>query len=286
MVTSNKGCDATSVSDPIGITTGSVVTPVITGYLHVCPQGKTRLVVNAVDNSLTYDVWKWAQPPDKRLLSGDSIFSALAGQYQVWVSREGCADSVNVTVTADDTVYPAGKLIITPNHISYGGSATFTAEVTDALKYQWDIGNGNTINTSSNTISQNYYIVSDSLPIRVKAISERNCITPFNGFIKVDPAVIDSIANHSFIGNLKDWNVFPIPFHQELKVSVILKRNETVRMDLFTMDGRWVRSWQYVGRRGENLFSLNNLENLTANVFYLITGIYNSEKHFEKLYKY
>ncbi len=286
MVTSDKGCDAATVSDPIGITTGSVATPVITGYLHVCPQGKTRLVVNAVDNSLTYDVWKWAEPPDKRLLSGDSIFSALAGQYQVWVSKDGCADSVNVTVTADDTVYPAGKLIITPNHIPYGGSATFTAEVTDAMQYQWDIGNGNTINSSSNAISQNYYLVSDSLPIRVKAISERNCITTFNGFIKVDPAIIDSIPNHSFIGNLKDWNVFPIPFHQELKVSVILKRNETVRMDLFTMDGRWVRSWQYVGRRGENLFSLNNLENLTANVFYLITGIYNSEKHFEKLYKY
>lgn len=286
MVTSDKGCDATSVSDPIGITTGSVVMPVITGYLHVCPQGKTRLVVNAVENSLTYDAWKWSQPPDKRILSGDSIFSALAGQYQVWVSKDGCADSVNVTVTADDTIYPAGKLIIKPNHIPYGGSTTFTAEVINAMEYQWDIGNGNTINTSSNTIRQNYYIVSDSLPIRVKAISERNCITTFKGFIKVDPAVIDSIANHSFIGNVKDWNVFPIPFHQELKVSVILKRNETVRMDLFTVDGRWVRSWQYVGRRGENLFSLNNLENLTTNVFYFITGIYNGEKHFEKLFKY
>ena len=124
------------------------------------------------------------------------------------------------------------------------------------------------------------------MPIQVKAISERNCITNFNSSVKVDQRIKDSIPDYSFTGNLKDWNVFPIPFHNELKVSVILKRNETVRMDLFTMDGRWARSWQFAGKKGENLFQLNNLENLPANVFYLITAVYNNEKHFEKLFKY
>ncbi|MDE3253418.1 MAG: hypothetical protein KGO92_11470, partial [Bacteroidota bacterium] len=286
LVTSDKGCDAASVSDPVSITTGTVATPIITGYLHVCPEGKTWLSVRPSVDSLLYDVWKWTEPPDKTSLSGDSIFSAWAGQYRVWVSREGCADSALVVITADDTVYPAGKLTIIPQHIPYGGQATMIAEVTNAVQYHWDLGEGNTFSSSTNTLRQNYYRSGDSLPVGVQAISERNCITRYTGFIQVDPRIPDSIPDHSYTGNLKDWNVFPIPFQHELKVSVVLTRNETVRMDLFTMEGKWVRSWQLAGRKGENLFSLSDIENLPANVFYLITAQYNNEKHFEKLFKY
>jgi hypothetical protein len=95
-----------------------------------------------------------------------------------------------------------------------------------------------------------------------------------------------SIPNRSFNGNLKDWNVFPIPFHNELKVSAILQRNETVRIDLFTADGSWVESWHFGGRKGENLFKLDKLETLRPNVVYIITGFYNGVKHADRVFKY
>ncbi len=284
MAGSDKGCNAVSISDPIIISTGIVSKPVITGSLKVCPDGRTKLAVVPKDSLLLYSIWRWTDPPG-HVLARDSIFSAFAGQYQIYTQREGCADSALVAITSDDTDFPAGKLNIKPGSIPYGGRVTLIADVTNAVQYQWDIGTGSIINTASNKIIQNYYSASDSLHISVKAISERNCKTTFNGYISVDPRIIDSIPDHSFTGNLKDWNVFPVPFHNELKVSVILRRNETVRMDLFTVDGRWVRSWQYSGKKGENVFQLNHLENLPANVFYLITGFYNNQKHFEKLFK-
>ncbi len=285
MATSDKGCDAAVVSDAITISTGIVVKPVITGYLKVCPGGKTRLVVNPGESDLNYEVWRWTEPPDRKVLSRDSFFSAYAGQYLVKVEREGCFDSAWVTVTADDTDYPAGKLTITPKEIPYGGQATLIAEVKDAASYQWDLGDSKLITTTADTMLQNYYTTSDSIAIRLWAISERNCITPFTGTIRVGARVVDTIPDRSYAGNLKDWNVFPIPFHNELKVSAILKRNETVRMDLFTVDGRWIKSWTLAGKKGENLFLLNGIEGLPKNIIYLITGIFNGEKHFDKIYK-
>ncbi len=286
MTTSDKGCDAAVVSDPIMISTGIVAKPVITGYLKVCPGGKTRLVVNPADSSLSYEVWRWTEPPDKKVLAKDSFFLASAGQYLVQVGREGCYDSVSVVVTADDTEFPAGKLTVTPKNIPYGGRVTMVAEVTGAVQYLWDIGVGNKITTVSDSLIQNYYLASDSLPVSVKAISERNCITTFSDYIRIGKLAFDSIPDHSFAGNLKDWNVFPIPFHNELKITLILKRNETVRVDMFSIDGKWVRSWQFSGKKGENLFVLNNLDGLPARLIYLLTGTYNGERHFEKVYKY
>ncbi len=285
MATSDKGCDAAVNSDAITISTGIVVKPVITGYLKVCPGGKTRLVVNPGETDLNYEVWRWTQPPDKKNLSRDSFFSAYAGQYLVKVEREGCFDSAWVTVTADDTDYPAGKLTITPKVIPYSGQATMVAEINGAASYEWDLGDGKLITTAADRMLHHFYSTSDSIEIKLWAISERNCITPFTGTLKVGARLVDSITDHSYTGNLKDWNVFPIPFHNELKVSVILKQNETVRIDLFMVDGRWIKSWMLAGKKGENLFLLNGIEGLPNKVIYLITGIFNGEKHFDKIYK-
>lgn len=286
MATSDKGCDAAAVSDAVIITTGTVATPVITGYLHVCPQGKTRLLVLPSDISLMYEIWKWTEPPDKKIVSRDSIFSAGAGQYQIWVAREGCADSLRVTVSADDTIYPAGKVKVVPDSIAYGGQAKLIAAVTDAVEYRWVLGNGEKLTTSIDTLLANYYSAGDSIQVSVDAVSERNCLTHFTTNLKVSPQTALPKSDYSFRGNLKDWNIFPVPFHDHLKVSLQLERQQTVRIDLFTLDGVWVRSWNFSGNKGENLFSLDQLGTLAPNLVYLITGWYDGKKHFDKLFKY
>ncbi len=45
LTTSDKGCDAASISTPLIITIGTVPTPVITGSLKVCPGGASKLLV-------------------------------------------------------------------------------------------------------------------------------------------------------------------------------------------------------------------------------------------------
>lgn len=284
--TSDKGCAAATGSDTIIISTGTISKPVITGYLHVCPGGKTRLGVLPTDIGQPFEVWRWTDMPYGRLRSEDSIFSAFAGQYQLSVEREGCYDSAIVAITADDTDFPAGRLVINPARLAYGAQAVLTADVTGAVQFEWNLGDGNTAKTSANTILENYYTTGDSLRISVIAVSERNCRSPFTGFINVDPPVIDSVKNNAFTGNLKDWNIFPTPFHVSLKVSVILLRNETVRLDLFTADGKWVKAWSLGGTKGENLFQLDGLETLLPGVVYLITGSYNGMRHFDKIAKY
>jgi hypothetical protein len=77
-----------------------------------------------------------------------------------------------------------------------------------------------------------------------------------------------------------------VPFRDELKLSVVLRKNETVRLDLFTAEGSWVRAYEFAGKKGENLFHLQKLDGLAAGVVYFVTGIYNGEKHYDKIYKY
>jgi hypothetical protein len=282
---SDKGCSASAISEAVIITTGTVATPVITGYLHVCPNGKTRLAVEPIEGSGQYGGWKWTEPPDITQLSGDSVFSAPAGQYRVRVRKEGCFDSTVVTVAADDTGYPAGKLILSPSVIGYGDKVKLTASVSGAVEYRWDLGNGTRINTQTKELSENYFMVGDSIRVQLLAVSERNCITRFENWLSVAPQKPLPPAIPYTNGNLKDWNLFPNPFTHELKVSVILKRMQTIRFDLFSPQGKWVRSWIMNGKKGENLFYLDHIAELPSGVMYFITAVYDEVKHFDKIFK-
>lgn len=286
IVTSQLGCDAASVSNAVIITVGSIAQPVITGSLKVCEGGKTMLVALPKDKSKLYEIYRWTDTPIGDTLSMSKSFSALAGQYLLFVKREGCFDSTLVTVTANDTEYPAGRLIVTPSQVAYGGRAKLTADVKGAVQYEWDVGGKIDALTAASSVDQNFFIRSDSVRVKVRAISERNCISEFTACVKIGKPDTLLFADKSFAGNLKDWNLFPVPFHDELKLSVILKRNETVRVDLFTADGSWIRYWERKGFKGENLFTLDNISSLASGVLYFVTAVYNGEKHFDKIYKY
>lgn len=121
--------------------------------------------------------------------------------------------------------------------------------------------------------------------VQVDAISPRNCRTHFSGWLRVlaEPA---RPRKESFVsGNIKDWNLFPVPFHDHLRLSVILKRKQEIRVDLFSADGKRVMSWIKAGVQGENLLRLDGVEQLPGAVLYFITAVYNNEKHFDKVYK-
>lgn len=286
MVTSDLGCDAAAISNPVIITTGSIPTPIITGSLKVCEGGKTSLTVLSPDKRMDYELYRWTDTPIGDSLGNEKSFSAFAGQYRLRVEREGCYDSVSVVVTANDTEYPAGRITVTPDSIAYGGQVRIKADISGASEYHWDFGNDRKIVSANSTMLQNYFMRADSVEIKVQAVSERNCRTDFSALLKIGRPDTLVFADRSFTGNLKDWNLFPVPFHDELKLSVILKHNETIRMDLFAYDGSWLRSWQFSGKKGENLFRVNNTEGLPSGVLYLVTAYYNGEKHFDKIYKY
>jgi hypothetical protein len=173
-----------------------------------------------------------------------------------------------------------------PDSIGYGGQVKLIAAVVNALEYRWVLGNGEKLNTSVDTLLANYYASGDSILVSLDAVSERNCLTHFSSYLKVAAQTAIAKTDHSFKGNLKDWNVFPVPFHDHLKLSLQLLKPQTVRIDLFTVEGAWVRSWNFSGVKGENLFSLDHLETLAPNLVYLITGLYDGKKHFDKLFKY
>jgi hypothetical protein len=286
LVTSGLGCDAAILSNTIMITTGTISKPIITGYLKVCEGGKTNLLISPFNKHQLYEVYKWTDTPIGDSLGNDKSFSATAGQYRVSVEREGCFDSTSVVITKDDTEFPAGQLTINPSSIAYGGQVFLLADVSGAASYQWDFGNGQKTVSVSPLMKQNYYKASDSIPVSVVGVSDRNCKTTFSGFVKVGKTDSLVIADHSFTGNLKDWNLFPVPFHNELKFSAVLFKNETIKLDMFTADGSWVRTWQLPGKRGENLFRLDKITDLPAGVLYFVTGFYNNQNHYDKIYKY
>ncbi|WP_176112967.1 beta strand repeat-containing protein [Sediminibacterium ginsengisoli] len=283
---SADGCASQAVSDAVIITTGSVTTPVIQGVARVCPGGRTLLTVKSL-SAISYDSWRWegAPPGNAGQLSEDSSFFAEAGQYRVKVSAQGCADSVIVHVTANDTEFPAGQLTITPAAVAYGAETILKAEIVGAVRYDWNLSNDDPFTTNGKELRHRFYETGDSIPVHVKAISARNCISSFATYVKVGAAVTIKLPDNSFAGGVKDWNVFPIPFNSQVKITAVLKRNETVKIDLFLGDGRWLRSWSFTGKRGDNLFTLDNVSDLLPGVIYHITGFYNGKKYYDKLYK-
>lgn len=286
-VFSPQGCAAASLSNEIKITTGSVPTPVILGANKVCDSGKTLLVIESP--AKPYERWRWTDPPDhtgaRKLYGWDDHFFAEAGQYQVWVMRDGCADSTVLSVSKGDTAYPAGELQINPSVVPYGGLVTVRAAVSKASSFHWDFGDGNKAITRDSMVQQRYYHPGDSLLVQVDAVSERNCITHFTKWLKVLPPAAITQREPFVQGNLKDWNFFPIPFHHQLKVSVVLKKNQDILIELFSAEGKKIMRWIKTGVQGENLFELEGVERLTPGVLYLVSAVYDNEKHFDKVYK-
>ncbi|HCL06732.1 MAG TPA: hypothetical protein DHW64_12570 [Chitinophagaceae bacterium] len=281
---SAAGC-TTELSNGINITTGSIPTPVIIGTGKVCTGGKTPLRISS-EQGLVFDRWRWMTDPALGgVLSEDTLFSFYAGQYRVIVEREGCRDSISFAVTTDDTDFPAGRIELSATSIPYGGLLTLTAQVSPAQFFHWDLGNSRKVQTTQQQIQEYYYQSGDSIPIQLEAISERNCKTTFHTSVKVGTMKNNTIADQSFAGRLKDWNVFPNPFDQQLKVSVVLDRSQSVRIDLFTTNGRWIKHWIKIGRQGENLFVLEGAHELPKKQTYFITGFYNGIKHTDKIYK-
>jgi len=281
---SAAGC-TTESSNTITITTGTIPTPVIIGTGKVCPGGKTPLQISS-QQGLVFDRWRWIKDSaGGGVLSEDSIFSFQAGQYRVSVEREGCRDSLVFAVTTDDTDFPAGRIELSASQIPYGGLLTLTARVSPAVMFQWNLGNGRGVQTQQASIQEYYYQSGDSIPIQLTAISARNCITHFHSWVKVGDMKNNTLPDQSFAGRLKDWNVFPNPFDQQLKVSVILDRSQSVRLDVFTSDGRWIKYWIKNGRPGENLFVLEGAPELPRRQTYFITSFYNGIKHTDKIYK-
>jgi hypothetical protein len=285
---SAQGCRAASLSNEVKITIGTVPTPVILGFQKVCEGGKTQLL--AINKNQPFELWRWTDPPEKKIprniYSWDSSFFAAAGQYQILVMAQGCYDSTTITVSASDTEYPAGKLEVSKDTVGYGEGVKLIANVQHASSFHWDFGDGNKAVTSESIVTQHYYKAADSVRVVVDAVSERGCATRFTAWLKVLPQKPLSTPQGFVRGNLKDWNVFPIPFHDHLNVSVILDREQDVSLQLFTADGKMVRRWMKRGSKGENLFSLNNVNDLTTGVMYFITAVYNGIKHFDKLFKY
>ena len=281
---SAEGC-TTESSNSISITTGAIPTPVIIGTGKVCPGGKTLLQISSQEG-LVFDRWRWIKDSaGGGVLSEDSLFSFHAGQYRVMVEREGCRDSLVFAVTTDDTDFPAGRIELSTTAIPYGGLLTLTAHVSPAVWFRWNLGNGRSVQTQQSSIQEYYYQSGDSIPIQLTAISARNCITDFHTWVKVGVMKNNTLTDQSFAGRLKDWNVFPNPFDQQLKMSVILERSQTVRIDLFARDGRLLRQWIKEGSRGENLFVLEGASTLPSRQTYFITGFYNGQYHTDKIYK-
>ena len=282
---SAAGC-TTDASNSITISIGTVPTPVIIGTGKVCPGGRTPLRIGSGQQGLFFERFRWMQDsPFGGVLSEDSLFSVEAGQYRVSVVREGCHDSIRFTVTADDTEFPAGKIELSATAINYGDLLTLRASVQPAVQFDWNLGNGRAVSTSQTQIQEYYYVTGDSIPISLEATTARGCKAQFATHLKVGAMKTLTLPDQSFTGRLKDWNVFPNPFDQQLKVSVILQRAEQVRIDLFSVDGRWIKSWIKDGRPGENLFELEGTQELRNRQSYFITGFYNGIKHTDKIYK-
>lgn len=283
-----QGCRAASFSNEIKITTGNVPTPVILGQRKICEGGQTQLVVTNAQQP--FEVWRWTDPPEKarprKVYGWDSSFFAGAGQYQVMVMAQGCYDSTKVSVTADDTEHPAGQLTSSTDTIAFGAAVRFQAEVKGASEFRWDFGDGNSAVTTNPNVSQHYYQASDSMHVQLDAVSARNCITHFEKWLTVRPQATPPPSLPFVQGNVKDWNVFPIPFHDHLKVSVVLERAQEVVIQLYTAEGKLVRRWSKPGIRGEQVITLEGVDNLPAQVMYFIVAVYNNQRHFDKAYKY
>lgn len=278
---SDKGCMSGNSSNTIKLIESQGVQ--IKGVSQICEGGTTRLVMSARGDLFQYETFKWIDKQGK-IKGQDSSHLAREGVYLAIGSKEKCFDTTEIAITSDEVYTPVGEIKVSPDVVKYGEQTNISADVPGAVRYIWDINGSGNIGTQNSKLIHFFYTKNDSIQIGLTAINERNCKAVFIKKVAMAKKDIPFVSQPS-VGNIKDWNVFPSPFRSMLNMSVILQKGEMVKVDLFSENGQWLKSWTLNGIAGENLFELKDIEKLPSKTSFYIVAWYNGKKHMDKIIK-
>jgi PKD repeat protein len=199
----------------------------------------------------------------------------------------GCSSSLTEKDIAALTPY--GDFAADKQIIAFGNAVNFTASVTNAVRYEWDFGDGFK-STSENPT--HYYNKSGSMTVSLKAYSAEGCLLEINkpGYINVLPEVGQIISIIPPVEVIETTNpfvfkVYPNPVANYMYIDVYSSTAQKATIEYFSMDGKIINKYQETLIAGNNTISAKFITLLTANSNYIIRVTLNNKVEVFQIFK-
>ncbi len=219
-----------------------------------------------------------------------SITVTTGGTYTVSAvySAVNRVEKAAITVEVRDdlaAMHPFGELFVSADSIDFGTAVTASAAFQNAGLYSWDFGDGVTTTWMSDSSMRHFYYQPGHNTITVSILSKYHCLLMVQRTVVVAKEPVKDTTATLPGGNYR-FNIFPNPFHGNAFLTCRLGKPGTVRVEVFTANGKVIGRYEYAGQLGDNYFELKGTGGLVANVLYFFRVSGDGQVYYEKLLKY
>ena len=286
------GC-ASDASDAVVVETWDIPSaPVVTEVQKDCFTSTIKLTAQSfvTDNqSILYEWYvKGEETPFKTGSSIDFVTETNITLTVKAISQGGNCWSVATDIDIASP-NPYGDFKADKQSIDFGKAINFTSSITNAVRYEWDFGDG--FKTTDEN-PKHYYNKSGTMTVSLKAYSAEGCVLEINkpGYINVLPEVGKVISEPGPNEIIVDTNpflfkVYPNPVAGYMYIDINSPIAQKAMIEYYSMDGKILYKYQEPLIAGNNTISAKAISVFAPNSNYIIRITLNNKVEVYQIFK-
>jgi hypothetical protein len=289
---SEHGC-ASNASDAVVIETWDIPSPtVVTEVQKDCFTSIIKLTAQSFvtdHQNITYE-W-YVKGETTPFATGSSIDFIVEKNITLTVKAIGEIGNCS-SVSADIDLAspkPYGDFKADKQIIDFGKAVSFTSNMTNAVRYEWDFGDGFK-STSENPT--HYYNKSGSMTVSLKVYSAEGCVFEITkpAYINVLPEVGKVITEPRPDEIIVDTNpfifkVYPNPVKDQMFIDVNSPTAQKAIIEYYSMDGKILYKYEEPLIAGNNTIRAKSISIFAVNSNYIIRVTLNNKVEVYQIFK-
>jgi hypothetical protein len=289
---SESGCES-DASAPVHLIVWDVPSsPIITGITKGCLTTHVILTAQAVVSDGQDIKYEWfVKGSEMPFTTGNVIDYEISKNEILSVKATGskgfCTSSL--TDVSIESLTPFGDFVADKNLIDFGKSVQFNSNVTNAVKFEWNFGDGFT-STTENPI--HFYNKSGMMNITLKAYSPEGCLLEIAkpSYITVNAEQGKDIKPPAETPIIIDPNpfvfkVYPNPVVDHMNIDIYSKVAQKATIEYYAMDGRILNRYEESLVPGNNTLKAKSLYLFSPNSNYLVRITLNNQVEVFQIFK-
>lgn len=286
------GC-ASNASDAVIVQTWDIPSPAVVKEVQKdCFTSTIKLTAQSFVTDHQHITYEWYVKGElSPFATGSSIDFGVEKNITLTVKAIGESGECSSVATHIDLASPKpyGDFKADKQIIDFGKAVTFTSNITNAIRYEWDFGDGFK-STSENPI--HYYNKSGSMTVSLKVYSAEGCVFEITkpAYIIISPEVGKVISEPRTDEIIVDTNpfvfkVYPNPVKDQMFIDLYSPIAQKAIIEYYSMDGKILYKYEEPLIAGNNTIRAKSVSIFSANSNYIIRVTLNNKIEVYQIFK-
>jgi len=287
------GC-ASDASDAVVVDLWDVpTTPIVKEVQKDCFTSTIKLVAQSSVTDHQNIIYEWyVKGETTPFATGSSIDFVTKKNITLTVKAisqgGGCSSALtDINITS---LQPYGDFKADNQSIGFGKAVNFTSSITNAVRYEWDFGDGFK-STSKNPT--HYYNKSGAMTVSLKVYSAEGCVFEIvkpvyiNIFVETGKVIPENNPVNEIIEDTNPFifKVYPNPVSDQMYIDIYSPTAQKAVIEYYSMDGKILYKYQEPLIAGNNTIRGKSVSLFTANSTYIIRVTLNNKVEVFQIFK-